>query len=221
VRLPTAWCYRPWADAPPVVARRANEAATTFGAMNNPAKLNGDVLGAWARILAALPGSRILLHAPDDEGFRARIAGVFAGAGVDVSRLAFFPRLATAAYLARYGEVDIALDAFPCAGATTTLDALWMGVPVVSLAGDRPYGRSGASILGSLGLDDWVSGTADAYVRCAIDHARDAAALDALRAGLRERLRASALMDGSALARALESAFASMGEEHGLARGAS
>lgn len=219
VRLPTAWCYRPWADAPAILPRRVDPAALAFGAMNNPAKLNAEVLAAWARILAALPGSRILLHAPDDDAFRARIVEAFAARGVDASRLTFFPRLPIAAYLARYGEIDIALDAFPCAGATTTLDALWMGVPVVSLAGDRPYGRSGASILGTLGMDAWVSGTADAYVECAIAHARDAEALDALRAGLRERLRTSPLMDGAAQARAIESAIVALAEERGLARG--
>jgi len=217
VRLPaSAWCYRPWAGSPAIAPRRVNPASVVFGAMNNPAKLNDAVLAAWASILAALPGSRILLHAPDDAGFQARIVGAFGAAGVDASRLAFFPRLATAAYLARYAEVDIALDPFPCAGATTTFDALWMGVPVVTLAGERPYSRSGASILGALDLEGWVAGSPKAYVALAVRHARDPAALDSLRAGLRERLQGSPLMDGAAQARAVESAFERLGEAHGL-----
>jgi predicted O-linked N-acetylglucosamine transferase (SPINDLY family) len=216
VRLPTAWCYRPWAEAPAVAARRPDPSAITFGAMNNPAKLNGAVLAAWTRILASLPGSRLLMHAPDDAGLRERISGTFAAAGVEASRIAFFPRLATAAYLARYAEVDIALDAFPCAGATTTLDALWMGVPVVSLAGDRPYGRSGASILGALGLNDWLAGTPETYVERAVRHARDVPGLASLRASLRERLRASPLMDGAGQARAIEAVFVKLCEDRGF-----
>ena len=218
VRLPASlWCYRPWDGAPDIAPRRVDPASVTFGAMNNPAKLNGVVLGTWARILAALPGSRIVLHAPDDEGFRRRIVNVFSDAGVEALRLDFFPRLATSAYLARYAQVDIALDPFPCAGATTTFDALWMGVPVVTLAGDRPYSRSSASILGSLGLDDWVAGSPDDYVDRALRHARETPALDRLRAGLRERLRASPLTDAAAQARAIESALERLCEAHGLA----
>lgn len=216
VRLPTAWCYRPWGDAPAVAARRADPAAIVFGAMNNPAKSNGLLVDAWARIVAGIPGSRILMHAPDDEAYRARIVATFGAAGADASRIEFFPRLATAAYLSRYAEVDIALDAFPCAGATTTLDALWMGVPVVTLAGERPYGRSGASILGALGLDDWVATNAADYIASASAHARDAPALAALRRDLRERLRASVLLDGVAAARAIESAFESIARDRGL-----
>ncbi|MBK8322115.1 MAG: tetratricopeptide repeat protein [Betaproteobacteria bacterium] len=217
VRLPTAWCYRPWTDAPAVAARRADPGAIVFGVMNNPAKSNDVLFDAWARLVAGLPGSRMLMHAPDDEGCRARTIKAFAAAGVDVSRIDFFPRLATAGYLSRYAEVDIALDSHPCAGATTTLDALWMGVPVVTLAGDRPYGRSGASILGTLGLDDWVATTLEDYIACASAHARDPHGLETLRRDLRERLRASVLMDGAAMARALESAFERIARGRGFA----
>lgn len=211
VRLPgSAWCYRPWPDAPPVAPRVADPARIAFGAMNNPAKLNDAVIGTWVRLLASLPGSTLLLHAPDDEGLRSRLVGAFTSAEVDASRVRFFPRLATAAYLARYGEIDIALDPFPCAGATTTFDALWMGVPVLSLAADRPYGRSGASILGALGLEDCVAASIDDYVALGIALARSPSRIAALREGLRERLRARPLTDGRAMARALESAYEAM-----------
>ncbi|MBK7659041.1 MAG: hypothetical protein IPJ28_07765 [Betaproteobacteria bacterium] len=155
---------------------------------------------------------------PDDEATGPDVKA-FAAAGVDVSRIDFFPRLATAGYLSRYAEVDIALDSHPCAGATTTLDALWMGVPVVTLAGERPYGRSGASILGTLGLDDWVATTLEDYIACASAHARDPHGLETLRRDLRESLRASVLLDGVAAARALESAFERIARDRGLAGG--
>lgn len=214
VRLPQcAWCYRPWPDAPPVAQRRARAGSIAFGAMNNPAKLNPVVLAAWARILASLPGSTMLMHAPDDEGLRGRILRTFGDAGVEARRVSFFPRLPTAAYLARYGEVDIALDPFPCAGATTTLDALWMGVPVLTLAGDRPYSRSGASILGALGLADWVAASPDDYVDRAIRRAREPEAIASLRESLRHRVGESALADGRGMARALEDAYEAMRAE--------
>lgn len=204
---PSAWCYRPWDCAPEVGGREARAGEIVFGAMNNPAKLNERVIGTWTRVLACVPGSRLVMHAPDDEGLRHRVSAAMAGADVAPQRLSFFPRLSTADYLSRYSEIDIALDPFPCAGATTTFDALWMGVPVLTLAGDRPYSRSGASILGALGLEAWVAMDADDYVARAVRHASDPALLRTLRRTLRGRLRASPVTDGAALAREVERAF--------------
>jgi predicted O-linked N-acetylglucosamine transferase (SPINDLY family) len=109
-------------------------------------------------------------------------------------------------------RADIALDSLPCAGGTTTCDALWMGVPVVTLVGDRPFSRSGASLLRNAGLTELITRTPDEYVRAAVELATDRARLAGLRAGLRDRLRASPLLDATGFARAVEQAFDAMWE---------
>lgn len=218
VRLPgSLWCYRAWPDAP-VVAPAPCLAAegVTFGSTNNPAKLNGAVLEAWGRILCRVPASRLLVHAPDDPGMRSRVLASLRCAGADAGRVSFFPRLPAAEYLRRYGEIDILLDPFPCAGGTTTLDAAWMGVPAISLAGERPFSRGGASILGNLGLGQCLADTVPDYEERAVRLASDRAELAALRAALRERLAASTLTDSGAFARAVEEAFVQMCRSRGI-----
>ena len=212
VRLPASlWCYRPWEASPAVgPSPAAARGHVTFGSTNNPAKLTADALGAWAQILARVPGSLFHMHAPDDEDFRARLLAAFHAQGVEAGRIAFFARVPAAEYLAQYNAIDIALDTFPCCGGTTTFDALWMGVPVVSWAQARPFSRGGASILGNLGLDECVAGTREEYIEAAAHLASDPARLATLRAQLRPRLSASALMDGERFARAVEDAFAGM-----------
>lgn len=218
IRLPASqWCYRPWPGSPDVSRAPCLERdLVTFGSTGNPAKLNAAVMQAWARILERVPESRLLVHAPDDGDFRERVlAGIRLG-GADVDRVAFFPRLPLADYLRRYGEIDICLDTFPRAGATTTLDALWMGVPVVSLAGEGPHSRAGASILGNLGLEQCLAGTRDEYVDRAARLANDRPALGQLRQSLRARLVASPLMDEAAFARSMEDALMQMCRSRGL-----
>ncbi len=124
VRLPASqWCYRPWPGSPPVSpAPCLAKGYVTFGSANNPAKINAAVVEAWARILGRVDGSRLLAHAPDDDDFRARVVAILRGHGIDAARVSFFPRLPATEYLARYGEMDIVLDTFPCAGGTTTFD---------------------------------------------------------------------------------------------------
>jgi len=112
--------------------------------------------------------------------------------------------------------MDIALDTFPCAGGTTTFDALWMGVPVVSLAGDRPFSRGGASILGNLGLTQWLVETREDYIERAVELGAIAVPLAAIRRGLRARLEASALMDAPLFARSMEEAIETMCVARGL-----
>jgi protein O-GlcNAc transferase len=219
IRLPNSlWCYQPWPDSPPVVHSPALAAGhMTFGSMNNPAKLNVAVLEAWSRLLAQVPASRMHLHLPEDPDFRSRVLAVFRGGGIDAARVSFFPRLPIAQYLACYQEIDVALDTFPCSGGTTTFDALWMGVPVVSLAGERPFSRGGASILGNLGLEALLARTRDEYVSRAAGLTANIEALDRTRMALRDRLRASALMDGAGFAAAVESAYATMWKSRGFA----
>jgi predicted O-linked N-acetylglucosamine transferase (SPINDLY family) len=219
MRLPNSlWCYKPWQDSPPVAHSPAlSRGHVTFGSMNNPAKLNVAVLEAWSKLLALVSGSRLHLHLPDDSDFRSRVLAVFRGAGIDAARVSFFPRLPVTEYLARHHEIDIALDTFPCCGGTTTFDALWMGVPVVSLAGDRPFSRGGASILGNLGLEAWLARTPDEYVSRAAGLAADADALERTRMALRGRLSASPLMDAAGFAAAVENAYATMWKYRGFA----
>jgi predicted O-linked N-acetylglucosamine transferase (SPINDLY family) len=116
----------------------------------------------------------------------------------------------TAQYLKTYDEIDIALDPFPLGGGTTTCDALWMGVPVVTLAGKTAVGRGGLSILSNVGLSDLVAPDVDAYVQIAVNLARDVPRLLALRAGLREQMRGSVLMNAPRFARDVEAAYRRM-----------
>lgn len=213
-RLPqTQWCYRPYAEAPevgPLPAAKAH--AITFVCMNHATKISRTALSLWARILEAVPGSRLLLLATPYAAQRAQVLAFFAERGIAGERIEQVGEAPIATYLGRYLRADIALDSLPCAGGTTTCDALWMGVPVVSLVGDRPFSRSGASLLRNAGLSELIARTPDAYVRAAVDLAVDRGRLAALRAGLRDRLLASPLLDGAGFARAVEAAFDAMWE---------
>ncbi|HSE79916.1 MAG TPA: tetratricopeptide repeat protein [Alphaproteobacteria bacterium] len=214
VRLPNGFhCYRPPADAPKVgrpPSRRAGH--VTFGSFNNLTKVNPDVVAAWANILQAVPKSLLLLksRALSDEPTRRRYFEMFERAGVEPARLRLLPWTDKKMHLAVYGEVDIALDPFPYNGTTTTCEALWMGVPVVALAGDRHAGRVSASILRRIGLDDLVASDQAGYVGLAARLASDAARLSDLRAGMRTRLEGSPLMDAKGFARDLEQAYREM-----------
>jgi predicted O-linked N-acetylglucosamine transferase (SPINDLY family) len=209
VRLPgSVWCYRPWPDSPPVGAAPAlQNRQITFGSANNPAKLNLAVLQSWAAILGRVSNSRMLVHAPDDGDLRAHITKVICRQGIADRRIEFFPRLPVAEYLDCYAKIDIALDTFPCAGGTTTFDALWMGVPVVSIAGERPFSRGGASILGNLGLTDCLASSTDEYIERAVTLAGDLDALAARRVRLRRMLEDNILTDGPAFTRSMEKVF--------------
>lgn len=213
-RLPqTQWCYRPYAEAPEVGPLPAATAhAITFVCMNHATKISRTALSLWARILEAVPASRLLLLATPYPAQRAQVLAFFAARGIAGERIEQVGEAPIATYLGRYLRADIALDSLPCAGGTTTCDALWMGVPVVSLVGDRPFSRSGASLLRNARLTELIARTPDAYVRAAVDLAADRGRLAALRAGLRDRLLTSPLLDGAGFARAVEAAFDAMWE---------
>jgi predicted O-linked N-acetylglucosamine transferase (SPINDLY family)/glycosyltransferase involved in cell wall biosynthesis len=211
VRLPGCFCcyappeLLPIDPAPP--SRR--EGAVTFGALHKLEKLNSEVLDLWSRLLREVPGSRLLLarntlHGPAAE----RLRGEFARRGVGAERLLL--ERADAAWmrhLALYNRVDVALDAFPWCGHTTACEALWMGVPVVTLRGRRHAGRMTASVLTCLGLTELIAETPDDYLRRAAALAGDEARRGGWRAGLREALHASALCDGPSFTRGLEAAY--------------
>src|SRR5262249_24441738 len=165
---------------------------------------------AWAEILRRTPDARLLLKATQfkDAGTRERFRNAFVAAGIAAERIEILPPLRDAGdHLALYGRVDIALDPLVYDGTTTTCEALWMGVPVVTLRGDRHPARVGASILTTNGLPSLIAETTDAYVEIATRLARDLDALADLRGGLRERMRASPLCDPPRFARAMERAY--------------
>jgi len=193
VRMPhSQWCYRPLA-AGDATARGGG--AFTFGSFNQIAKLSATSRSLWIRILAELPAARLALTGVPEGAPRSRLLAEFAAGGIGAERIEFAPHLPVAAYLARIGAADVALDPTPYSGGTTTLDALWMGVPVVTLAGERSASRSAASVLRTLGLHDWIAHTPQEYVAIAVRAARERDALAGLRGSLRPRLRASPLMD--------------------------
>lgn len=207
----TLWCYRPYADAPDVgPSSCSGGAAITFGCFNNPGKASPMVLALWADVLRRVPDSRLLLLASADSGREAALRRHFADAGIEGERIELVARMPLAKYLALHGRVDIALDTHPYAGGTTTCDALWMGVPVVTLAGDRPFARTGASVLAQVGLDECVATTPARYVEIAATLADDRGRLETIRAGLRERMRSSPLLDAATFARDFERALFAM-----------
>ncbi|HTP62699.1 MAG TPA: tetratricopeptide repeat protein, partial [Burkholderiales bacterium] len=217
-RLPRSFlCYRPGPDIQVPGAPQQREAgAVTFGCFNNFRKLSDPFFSAAARILAAVPRSRLLLKAKPlgVPSVAKRVRDRFASAGVDPSRLELRGWEASAeSHLAIYKRVDIALDSFPYNGTTTTCEALWMDVPVIAVRGDRHAGRVGASLLEAAGLGELVAGDVDAYVQAAVQLAGDPARLAALRAGMRERLSGSALRDETGFVRELEERYLALWRE--------
>jgi len=215
VRLPRTFsCYLPPECAPAVAALPMLAAGrVTFGSFNNLAKVTPEVIALWSRVLLAVPGSRLVMKCPPlaDPELCALLLERFRDEGVAADRVELNPGDASPAeHLAQYGRVDIALDCFPYNGTTTSCEALWMGVPVVTLAGTRHAGRTGVSILTNCGLAHLVAQTPDQYLALACDLARDPASLQQLRFGMRERMAASPLLDGAALTRELEAAFVGM-----------
>ncbi len=211
VRLPdTFWCFRPDPQMGPVTQLPASTAGhVTFGCLNSFWKVSPAALTAWARLLEGLPGSRLLLHAFAGS-HRERVLNIFAKYHVARERIVFIDPLPAADYFRMYQEMDIALDPFPYGGGTTSFDALWMGVPVVTLAGDKGVGRGGLSILANLELTELVAGTIDDYLQIATKLALDLARLSQLRGSLRERMLNSPLMDAARLARHVETAYRAM-----------
>jgi protein O-GlcNAc transferase len=196
---------------PPGPPPSAGGAPITWGCFANPAKLTEVALATMARILAATPGSRLLLAYTDRYAqpmLVDRVAAALARWGVGRDRLIVSTEaLARDAHLARIGRADIALDSFPFNGSTTTFETLWMGVPVITLAGERFLGRVGASLLTAIGETSLIAASLDDYVAKAVALAGDGERLQRLRAELRPRLLASPLCDASAYARAVEALY--------------
>ncbi|HKF70952.1 MAG TPA: tetratricopeptide repeat protein [Stellaceae bacterium] len=218
-RLSTGSCvYRPPERAPEVAPLPGRATgAVTFGNFDDPRKISPPTVSAWSSILRALPMARLLLLAREfaDTAFAARVLASFQAAGIAPDRL----ELRRAAgdpdeTLRAYAEVDISLDTFPYNGALTTIcEALWMGVPVITLSGDRPCARTSTSLLAQVGLERLDSHTAEEYAETAVELAGDLDRLEALRSGMRERMRVSPLMDERGFARRFEAALRDMWQQ--------
>jgi protein O-GlcNAc transferase len=217
VRLPHSFlCFAPPRfplEVSPLPA--LSTAEITFGCFNNAAKLTLEVIAVWAKILRALPRSRLFLKSGgfNDEEMKTHFRNLFVANGVRNEQLEFAGRSPRNEYLAAYHAVDIGLDPFPYNGGTTTVEALWMGVPVVTLRGDRFVSRMGESIMMNLGMEECVTDSEEAYVARAIALASDLPRLAAMRNGLRERLVNSPLCDGPGFTRDLEAAYRRMWED--------
>ncbi len=210
----TAWCFTPLSGSPPVGELPAiSSAQLTFGCFNSFAKVTEEMFRLWARILQQVPGSRLVLKnlAVSNASVVRRVQAFFGQQGIGAGRLELLPpMLSPVDHLKCYQRVDIALDTFPYHGTTTTCEALWMGVPVITLAGSRHLARVGVSLLTNVKLPELVAERADEYVEKAAALARDLPRLAALRAGLRERMQRSPLMNGARAARGIESAYRTM-----------
>ncbi len=217
LRLPSGFlCYRPPEDAPAPMDRPGRR-PLTFGSFNNLSKVTDEVLALWARLLIECPDTRLLLKSRQlaDDGVRDRVLGVFQAMGVSPDRLDLRTRVRDAAeHLALYGDVDVALDTFPYNGTTTTCEALWMGVPVIALAGSLHAGRVGVSLLNQIGQPGWVVDTPDAYVAKALAIAAD----PPRRAVLRDQVAGSTLVDAKGFTQAFEAALTTVWSERCKAR---
>jgi predicted O-linked N-acetylglucosamine transferase (SPINDLY family) len=213
-RLPDAYyCFSsPDADLPVSDLPALRNGHVTFGCFNNPRKINDQVIACWARVLQGVPNSRLFLkyRGYEDDGLRVGIIEKMNVVGIPADRLRFEGKSSRADYLATYGQVDLALDPFPFPGGTTSVEGLWMGVPVLTLKGDRFISHQGETILQNVGLPEWIAADEDEYVAKAVAFASDLPSLAALRARLRRQLLASPLCDAPRFARNLEEALRGM-----------
>lgn len=209
LRLPQGrFCYQPVPWAPATVTPSAFErnGHITFGCFNNTAKFNAGVFDAWARVLQVVPDSRLILkwRTFNDETFRQQVTDVFGAQGIATERIELRGPSFHADLLKEYADIDIALDPFPFTGGLTSCEALWMGVPVVTWPQSRVVSRQTHAFLHQIGLPELSARDADDYVRIAVELANDRGWLAHLRATLRERMRASPLMDVAGFTRQLE-----------------
>jgi len=215
VRLPGCFlCYRPPKDAPDVAPPPAVKGkGITFGCFNHIVKITRPMIARWSEILHRVPGSRLMIKSKllADLGTIGVVRDAFAENGIDDGRLILTPYADSyVVHLAKYGEIDIALDTFPYHGTTTTCETLWMGVPVVTWAGASHRSRVGASLLTAVGIEELISDSSDAYINCAVELAKDVDRMSKFRRELRDRMRASCLRNEAGFVRNLEAAYRNM-----------
>lgn len=210
LRLSRSW----WTFQPPLRATISDvvpppclkNGFITFGSLNNFVKVNEQVRDLWARLVAGIPNARLMIHMKESRA-RQGLLDFLAERGLPPGRVTLVGYQDGPSYMATYGKMDIALDPSPFAGGTTTFDALWMGVPVVSQAGERSSSRGGLGILATLGRRDWVASSPEEYIAIARRLASDPGELAGIRKGLRDEIRASPLMDNKGFTRELEGHF--------------
>ncbi len=211
LRMPDGYvCYSPPPYAPDVVPLPAlSRGQVTFGCFNNTAKITPVVIATWARVLQAVPGSRLVLkaHQFGEAATCARFHSAFAAQGIAPERIELRAGSPHRQLLSQYNEIDVVLDPFPYSGGLTTCEALWMGVPTVSVPGETFASRHSASHMSNAGLQDWVVADLDAYVARAVAAVSDLPGLATLRAGLREQVRTSPLCDAPRFGRNLGTAL--------------
>lgn len=214
VRLPdTRLCFAPRNYAPQVAPLPAlGRGHVTFGCFNNLAKITPGVVALWAELLRVVPETRLILKwkSFENRATRERYLDLFDKNGINSERVDLRGGSDHLALLREYGDMDIALDPFPFSGGLTSCEALWMGVPVVTLPGDLPISRQTACFLTNLGLGELVAGSQDEYVRIVSSLARDPERLEQLRRELRPRMKASPLCDNRRFTLNLEHAFREM-----------
>jgi predicted O-linked N-acetylglucosamine transferase (SPINDLY family) len=211
VRLPASVPFLPSRDELPVNALPVmTNGYVTFGSFNRISKLSHAVIKLWANLMKSLPNSRMVVGGMPEEGEYDTVIGWFAQEGIARERLVFYRRGNMQSYLRLYQQVDICLDTFPYNGGTTTFHGLWMGVPTLTLAGPTAAGRSGASILGNVGLDAFVADDAVDFVQKGMSWTANLAALSDVRMGLREQFSKSAMAQPELIASSLEHALRTM-----------
>jgi predicted O-linked N-acetylglucosamine transferase (SPINDLY family) len=204
------WCYDPLTSEPQVNELPAlNNAHITFGCLNNVSKVTDSAIAMWAKVLRAVPNSRMQLLVPL-VSVRKRVIELLARDGIDPSRIQLLDWQPRPQYLLQYRQIDLCLDPYPYPGHTTTMDGLWMGVPVVNLPGSTAIARGAVSILTNVGIPQFLARDADDYVQIAQHWANDLPALAELRRTLRQRMQASPLMNAPAFARDFETALRGM-----------
>lgn len=219
IRLPNGFLgYSRHAVAVPITLNNntQNHRHYTFACCNNINKVNDDVIACWSGILRQLPESTLLIkaHNLNNREIVERYQNKFSKQGIEPQRIHLMNTIDNAEHLNLYNQIDIALDPFPYNGTTTTCDALWMGVPVLALAGDRHAARVGASILTRLGLNDWIARDTTDYIDKAIKFAQQPEHLIDLKLTMRQRMKNSSLMQPGRIAKELEDAYSTMWDRY-------
>lgn len=218
-RMPHCFfCYQPVINTPPINELPALSAGyITFGSFNSGAKLNKQILSIWAQILHALPTAKLLLKPSsqimNDFNARQRLIAQFTALGISSERIILESYTPSTAYIQSYHQVDIALDTYPFNGGTTTCEALWMGVPVVTLVGNSHVSRMGLSILSTVGLKECITTNSESYIQTCLELANDLESLQKKRVHIREQMQHSPLMDAVSFTRQLEKFYREMWEE--------
>ena len=204
-------CYRPPENTPDIGDCPAKENGyITFGSFNNLAKITPEVINCWAEILSQIPNSRLIIKNKSmiDVEVKNYYLGAFNKKGITSNRLEIFPEMRSfSEHLSLYNKVDIALDTFPYNGTTTTCEALWMGVPIITLKGDRHAGRVGVSLLTRTEMTDFIADTIDEYIAKAIEFSGKIDLLADIRTNMRDRLSKSPLCNAQDFTRNLEETY--------------